>query len=90
VRAFGLARRAPLPGAGERAYAEGRLPGAPYAHLDRDLSSPIVPGSGRHPLPRPADLAAWLGRCGVSNATQVVAHDDADVLAGLPGVAAAR
>ncbi len=48
-------------GAGERAYVEGHIPGARYAHLDRDLSSSIVPGSGRHPLLHPVDLAAWLG-----------------------------
>jgi thiosulfate/3-mercaptopyruvate sulfurtransferase len=64
-------------GAGERAYAEGHIPGARYAHLDRDLSSSITAGSGRHPLPRPADFAAWLGRCGVSDASQVVVYDDA-------------
>ncbi len=64
-------------GAGERAYVEGHIPGARYAHLDRDLSSSIVPGSGRHPLPRPADLADWLGRCGVSSESQVVVYDDA-------------
>ncbi|MCE2918194.1 MAG: sulfurtransferase, partial [Rubrivivax sp.] len=36
---------------GEREYAAGHLPGARYAHLDRDLSGAKVPGRGRHPLP---------------------------------------
>ena len=42
----------------EQNYQRSHVPGAVYAHLDRELSSAIVPGSGRHPLPRPADLAA--------------------------------
>ena len=36
---------------GRRAYGERHIPGAVYAHLDVDLSSPIVAGqTGRHPL----------------------------------------
>ena len=62
--------------AGERAYAEGHIPGARYAHLDRDLSSPITASSGRHPLPDPAVLAAKLGNWGVARDTQVVVYDD--------------
>lgn len=67
-------------GAGERAYAAGHLPGALYAHLDRDLSGPKsgrgpVDG-GRHPLP---DRSAWaerLGQWGIGPHTPVVAYDD--------------
>ncbi|MFB1487876.1 MULTISPECIES: sulfurtransferase [unclassified Thiocapsa] len=65
------------PEAGRRAYAEGHLPGAAYADLDAHLSSPIGPKTGRHPLPDPARLAAWLGDCGVSTWTRVVVYDDA-------------
>lgn len=65
------------PSAGERAYAEGHIPGARYAHLDRDLSSHITPTSGRHPLPDPPGLAARLGAWGIDSRTQVVAYDDA-------------
>ena len=36
---------------GENGYASAHLPGALYLHLDRDLSGPITPSSGRHPLP---------------------------------------
>ena len=36
--------------AGQRAYDEGHLPGAAYAHLDEHLSGPITPNTGRHPL----------------------------------------
>jgi thiosulfate/3-mercaptopyruvate sulfurtransferase len=67
------------PSAGERAYAEGHIPGAIYAHLDRDLSSPITPQSGRHPLPSPQGFAATLSSWGLSRQppakTQVVAYD---------------
>lgn len=60
---------------GEQAYREGHIPGAVYAHLDRDLSSPITPESGRHPLPHPARFAQRLGEWGVSHDTQVIAYD---------------
>lgn len=63
-------------GAGERAYAEGHLAGARYLHLDRDLSSPIRPGSGRHPLPDPALLAGKLTAAGLTPERQVVVYDD--------------
>lgn len=64
------------PEAGHRAYAEGHLPGAAYADLDAHLSSRIGPTTGRHPLPDPARLAAWLGDCGVSSRARVVVYDD--------------
>ena len=41
------------PAAGYRAYATAHIPGARYAHLNDDLSSPPTPRSGRHPLPHP-------------------------------------
>jgi thiosulfate/3-mercaptopyruvate sulfurtransferase len=62
-------------GAGERAYAEGHLPGAVYLHLDRDLSGAKTGRNGRHPLPERAAFAATLGRIGVGPQTQVVAYD---------------
>lgn len=62
--------------AGRRAYDAGHIPGARYAHLDEDLSSPITPASGRHPLPDPAVLAAKLGKWGMDGGKQVVAYDD--------------
>jgi thiosulfate/3-mercaptopyruvate sulfurtransferase len=63
-------------GAGRRAYAESHLPGACYAHLDEDLSSPVTPATGRHPLPDPARLARRLGEWGIGPGTQVVTYDD--------------
>lgn len=64
------------PEAGRRAYAAGHVPGARYAHLDEDLSSPLTPASGRHPLPFPNVLAEKLGRWGVDKTSQVVVYDD--------------
>jgi thiosulfate/3-mercaptopyruvate sulfurtransferase len=69
---------------GATVYAEGHIPGAIFASLDRDLSSPIRPGTGRHPLPSPADFAATLGRWGIGPGTRVIAYDHG------PGAWAAR
>ncbi len=62
-------------GWGERAYAAGHVPGAAYAHLDRDLSAPVTGTNGRHPLPDPAVAAATMGRLGISRNDQVVVYD---------------
>ena len=63
--------------AGSRAYAAGHIPGAVYADLERDLSSPVQPHTGRHPLPNPRVLGRRLGEWGIDGATQVVVYDDA-------------
>src|ERR1700758_2095973 len=60
---------------GPSAYAAGHVPGAIYAHLDRDLSGPVTPTSGRHPLPTLERLAGTLGRWGIDDSVQVVAYD---------------
>jgi thiosulfate/3-mercaptopyruvate sulfurtransferase len=60
---------------GEAGYASAHLPGALYLHLDRDLSGPITPGSGRHPLPDAVKLANRLGKLGVGGDSQVIAYD---------------
>jgi thiosulfate/3-mercaptopyruvate sulfurtransferase len=62
---------------GRRAYLKGHIPGARYVDLNKDLSAPIGPSSGRHPLPTPQDFAATLDRLGIGHATQVIAYDDA-------------
>jgi thiosulfate/3-mercaptopyruvate sulfurtransferase len=64
------------PGAGRRAYEAGHIERARYAHLNDDLSSPVTPHSGRHPLPDPQRLAAKLGEWGIDNSKQVIAYDD--------------
>jgi thiosulfate/3-mercaptopyruvate sulfurtransferase len=66
------------PGAGERAYQAGHLPGAFYAHLERDLSDASRPGRGRHPLPEADAFCATLSRWGVTARHQVVAYDAND------------
>ncbi|RYZ68024.1 MAG: hypothetical protein EOP08_01490 [Proteobacteria bacterium] len=63
------------PAAGERSYVEGHLPGAIYAHLDRDLSGPVTPTSGRHPLPDPSTFAATLAAAGLEPDARVVVYD---------------
>jgi len=61
----------------ETDYLKAHIPGAVYAHLDRDLSAPIVPGkTGRHPLPTAEETAHRFGRMGIGPGTQVVAYDD--------------
>jgi thiosulfate/3-mercaptopyruvate sulfurtransferase len=60
-------------------YAAAHLPNAVYAHLERHLSGPLVPGvSGRHPLPNPADLSDRLGQWGIGNEDFVVVYDNTD------------
>ncbi len=65
--------------AGERAHAEGHVPGAHHLHLDRDLAdhAPAADGRprGRHPLPTRAAFAATLGRFGVDATLPVVVYD---------------
>ncbi len=64
-------------GAGRLAYDAGHIPGALYAHLDEDLSSPIITGkTGRHPLPDMDKLIARFGEWGIDENVQVVAYDD--------------
>lgn len=64
--------------AGEAAWRAARVPGAGYAHLDRDLSGPHAPGGGRHPWPDVSAFAAWCARNGIGADTQVVAYDAGD------------
>lgn len=63
------------PSAGRHAYTQGHIPGAYYVDLNEDLSSPLTPNSGRHPLPYPDALADKLGAWGVNDSTQVVVYD---------------
>ena len=61
---------------GERDYVAAHIPGATYAHLDRELSRHQVAGkTGRHPLPTQDELVATLSRMGIGAHTQVVSYD---------------
>ena len=60
-------------GAGE--YATAHIPGALFAHLDRDLSAPKTGKNGRHPLPDPATFGAWLGKQGLKPGDTVICYD---------------
>lgn len=61
--------------AGRRVWRDGHIPGAVYAHLDDDLSSPVTPSSGRHPLPHPHDFATFLASLGWTPGIPLVAYD---------------
>jgi thiosulfate/3-mercaptopyruvate sulfurtransferase len=63
------------PDMGQEIYAKGHIPGARYAHLDEDLASPSDGSNGRHPLPAPVAMAAWLRAQGLRKDQQVVAYD---------------
>jgi len=66
------------PAKGRRDYLAAHIPSAVYAHLDEDLSGPLVPGkSGRHPLPALDVFGATLSAWGIDDAVQVVVYDDA-------------
>ena len=72
------------PDLGEKQYREGHIPGALFAHLDRDLSGHKTGKNGRHPLPEPQDFEKWLEKTGLTPKDQAVCYD-----AG-PGSMAAR
>lgn len=62
---------------GARNFAEGHIPGAQFADLERDLSGPVTRGvTGRHPLPEPAHLLRRLRAWGLNHDTSVVLYDD--------------
>lgn len=66
------------PQSGAQAYAQGHLPGAVQADLNRDLADMGRVGHGRHPLPDSDAFAATLGQWGIGPDTQVVVYDGGD------------
>jgi thiosulfate/3-mercaptopyruvate sulfurtransferase len=70
------------PELGQRQFGEAHLPGARYAHLDRDLSGPkgadprSATFTGRHPLPDRAAFAQRVGAWGIHPHAQVVTYDN--------------
>lgn len=64
---------------GRGEYALSHIPNSLYAHLEDDLSGPVVAGAtGRHPLPSPEIFAATLGKWGIDPSVYVVIYDDCD------------
>ena len=63
------------PNAGVRAWQAGHIPGAIHADLAHELSAPVTPATGRHPLPPVGEFVETLSRWGVASSTQVVAYD---------------
>jgi len=60
---------------GGKEYEQLHIPGAVYAHLDRDLSGTKTPQTGRHPFPEPLDFRRAMSRLGISNDSQVIVYD---------------
>jgi len=60
---------------GPREYVTRHIPGAAYAHLERDLSGAPNGHNGRHPLPDPEVLARVLAGFGIGGTMQVVVYD---------------
>lgn len=74
---------------GRDEYERGHLPGAAFVDLETELARPAwttgaAGGSGRHPLPDPADFERAMRRAGVRRDRAVVVYDASD------GSAAAR
>lgn len=70
---------------GRKEYEQAHIPGAVYAHLDKDLAGPIIPGqTGRHPLPDDETFVQTLSSWGIDSRAQVVVYDE------LTGAYAAR
>jgi len=65
------------PDRGLAAWRSGHIPGARYVDLERDLSDPVRPGSGRHPLPDAGRLEELFSRLGIGSGSRIVAYDDA-------------
>jgi thiosulfate/3-mercaptopyruvate sulfurtransferase len=63
------------PELGEQQYRAGHIPGALFAHLDRDLSGPKTGANGRHPLPERSAFVTWLGKQGLKPSERIACYD---------------
>jgi thiosulfate/3-mercaptopyruvate sulfurtransferase len=60
---------------GYQEYLHAHIPGAAYAHLDRDLSGEKTVSTGRHPLPKPESFVKACSSWGIDDTKQVVVYD---------------
>ena len=67
----------PEPDKGEAEYIKAHIPGAVYAHLDRDLSGPLTGTNGRHPMPSVEQMVDHFSKWGIDDDVQVVVYDNA-------------
>jgi thiosulfate/3-mercaptopyruvate sulfurtransferase len=63
------------PALGEQQYQEAHIPGALFAHMDRDLSAPKTGSNGRHALPEAKTFIGWMGRQGLKLTDTIVCYD---------------
>tara|TARA_B100002049_G_scaffold56110_1_gene39928 strand:+ start:96 stop:956 length:861 start_codon:yes stop_codon:yes gene_type:complete len=61
---------------GYSAYLSGHIPGASYVHLENDLSGPVTPRTGRHPIPNVDLFIERLGALGLEHGSKVVIYDE--------------
>ncbi len=66
----------PDPDKAEAEYLEAHIPGAVYAHLDRDLSGPLTGTNGRHPMASVEQMADRFSKWGIDENVQVVVYDN--------------
>lgn len=66
------------PRQGEQDWLRSHIPGAVYAHLERDLSDMGRHGAGRHPWPEAKQFIERLRRWDVKPTSQVVVYDGND------------
>ncbi len=60
---------------GETEYQALHIPGAVYAHLDRDLAGSKTPETGRHPLPSDKKTTQVFSALGIDSSKQVIVYD---------------
>jgi thiosulfate/3-mercaptopyruvate sulfurtransferase len=63
------------PAQGEQQYQEAHIPGALFAHMDRDLSAPKTGMNGRHALPEARTFIGWMGKQGLKPTDTIVCYD---------------
>lgn len=63
------------PNSGKVAYIKGHIPGSIFVDMDSELCGPILPETGRHPLPDSEKFVEWCKSRGIAN-IPVLCYDD--------------